>query len=132
PCIVAWVPLNESWGVWNIKTNTFQQQHALAMYHLTRSLDQSRLVVSNDGWEHMKTDLLTIHDYEPREQVLEERYGTTERAVESIKSHSKTAFVGGNRYGGQASLVCEFGGISCKQSDWEGWVYCGAENEEDC
>jgi beta-galactosidase/beta-glucuronidase len=131
PCIVAWVPLNESWGVWDIKENEYQQQHALAMYHLTRSLDKSRLVVSNDGWEHMRTDLLTIHDYEASQEVLEERYRSAENAIESIKAHSKRCFAGGMQYEGQPILVSEFGGISFKKSEWEGWGYSGAENDED-
>jgi beta-galactosidase/beta-glucuronidase len=131
PCIVAWVPLNESWGVWNIKDDEFQQQHALAMYHLTRSLDKTRLVVSNDGWEHVRTDLCTIHDYEPSQQVLEDRYRTAESSVHSIKPHSKPCFVGGMSYEGQPILVSEFGGISFKKSEWDGWGYSGAENDED-
>jgi beta-galactosidase/beta-glucuronidase len=131
PCIVAWVPLNESWGVVNIKNNEFQQQHALAMYHLTKSLDKSRLIVSNDGWEHMRTDLATIHDYEPNQQVLEERYKSAESSIDSIKPHSKPTFVGGLGYEGQPILVSEFGGISFKKSEWEGWGYSGAENDED-
>ncbi len=49
PSLVVWVPLNESWGVSNILVDKRQQQHALAMYHLTKSLDDTRLVVSNDG-----------------------------------------------------------------------------------
>jgi beta-galactosidase/beta-glucuronidase len=131
PCIVAWVPLNESWGVWNIKDNEFQQHHALAMYHLTHSLDRTRLVVSNDGWEHMKTDLCTIHDYEPSQQVLEERYRTAESSVNGLRPHSKLPFVGGTSYEGQPILVSEFGGISFKKSDWEGWGYSGADSDED-
>ncbi|MCS7462825.1 glycoside hydrolase family 2 [Paenibacillus doosanensis] len=131
PCIVAWVPLNESWGVWNIKDNESQQQHALAMYHLTRSLDRTRLVVSNDGWEHMKTDLCTIHDYEPSRQVLEERYSTAESAVNGVRNHSKRTFAGGMAYEGQPILVSEFGGISFKKSEWEGWGYSGANSDED-
>ena len=63
PCVVAWVPMNESWGaqqaaVWP------QQRHLLqAMYHLTKTLDPTRPVISNDGWEHADSDILTIHDY---------------------------------------------------------------------
>ncbi|CAG7614554.1 glycoside hydrolase family 2 protein [Paenibacillus allorhizosphaerae] len=131
PCIVAWVPLNESWGVWDIKENEYQQQHALAMYHLTRSLDKSRLVVSNDGWEHMRTDLLTIHDYEASQEVLEERYRTAESSIHSLKPHTKLSFAAGMQYEGQPILVSEFGGISFKKSEWEGWGYSGAENDED-
>ena len=63
PCIVAWVPMNESWGVPDLATNPAQIDHLLSLYHLTCSLDHSRLVVSNDGWEHARTDLCTIHDY---------------------------------------------------------------------
>ncbi|MDF2959434.1 MAG: glycoside hydrolase family 2 sugar binding protein [Paenibacillus sp.] len=131
PCIVAWVPLNESWGVWNIRTSVLEQQHALTMYHLTKSLDSSRLVVSNDGWEHMKTDLCTIHDYEPSQEVLEERYSTVDRAINSIRNHNRQTFAGGMKYEGQPILVTEFGGIAFKKSDWEGWGYSGADNEED-
>ena len=64
PSIVAWVPINESWGARQILTSAVQQEHVKSLYHLTRSLDQSRLVVDNDGWEHTdETDLFTLHDY---------------------------------------------------------------------
>ncbi|WP_438495854.1 glycoside hydrolase family 2 protein [Paenibacillus sp. IHBB 3054] len=130
PSIVAWVPLNESWGVPNVQIDTRQQQHGLAMYHLTKSLDEMRPVIYNDGWEHMTTDLVTIHDYESRQEVLEERYATAESAVNAMPANRKI-FVGGASYQGQPILVSEFGGIAFKKSDWEGWGYSGAENEED-
>ncbi|MGI8909918.1 MAG: glycoside hydrolase family 2 protein, partial [Rubrobacteraceae bacterium] len=56
PCVVAWVPINESWGVPDLATDPAQREHLLALYHLTRSLDSTRPVVSNDGWEHARTD----------------------------------------------------------------------------
>ncbi len=130
PSIVAWVPLNESWGVPNIQIDKRQQQHALTMYHLTKSLDPMRLVVSNDGWELVATDLFTIHDYEWRREVLEERYSTHEKAV-SVMPASRRLSVGGYQYAGQPILVTEFGGIGYKKSEWEGWGYSGAENDED-
>lgn len=74
PSIVAWVPLNESWGVPNIQRNTQEQHHALAMYHLIKSIDATRLVISNDGWEHMTTDFCTLHDYQWKRDILEDRY----------------------------------------------------------
>ncbi|OME13131.1 glycoside hydrolase family 2 [Paenibacillus odorifer] len=130
PCIVTWVPLNESWGVPNVQIDTRQQQHGLAMYHLTKSLDEMRPVVYNDGWEHMTTDLVTIHDYESHQAVLEERYATAESSVNAMPANRKI-FVGGASYQGQPILVSEFGGIAFKKSEWEGWGYSGAENEED-
>lgn len=130
PCIVAWVPLNESWGVPNVQIDKRQQQHGLAMYHLTKSLDETRPVIYNDGWEHMTTDLVTIHDYESRQEVLENRYATAESAVTAMPAN-RNIFVGGAAYQGQPILVSEFGGIAFKRSEWEGWGYSGAENEED-
>ncbi|MDF2723037.1 MAG: glycoside hydrolase family 2 [Paenibacillus sp.] len=130
PCIVVWVPINESWGVPNILVDKRQQQHTLAMYHMTKSLDETRLVVSNDGWENMSTDLVTIHDYAWRRSDLQERYATLEKTL-GPKPHRREVLVGGTVYEGQPILVTEFGGIAFKKSDWEGWGYSGAENEED-
>lgn len=130
PSIITWVPLNESWGVPNVQIDTRQQQHGLAMYHLTKSLDDMRPVVYNDGWEHMTTDLVTIHDYESRQEVLEARYASVQSAVSAMPAN-RNLFVGGASYQGQPILVSEFGGIAFKKSEWEGWGYSGAENEED-
>ncbi|MHA6484833.1 glycoside hydrolase family 2 protein [Paenibacillus sp. strain BS8-2] len=130
PSIIAWVPLNESWGVPNIQVDKQQQDHAMAMYYLTKSLDPSRLVVSNDGWELVKTDLFNIHDYEWRREVLEERYSTVENAVQAMPANRRLA-VDGYPYAGQPILVTEFGGISYKKSDWDGWGYSGANSDED-
>ncbi|QQZ63901.1 glycoside hydrolase family 2 [Paenibacillus sonchi] len=130
PSLVVWVPLNESWGVPNILIDKRQQRHAMAMYFLTKSLDDSRLVISNDGWEQMTTDLVTIHDYEWRREDLTERYSTLERTLVG-KPHRRELFVGGTAYAGQPVLVTEFGGIAYKKSDWEGWGYSGADNDED-
>ncbi|MDQ0897059.1 glycoside hydrolase family 2 protein [Paenibacillus sp. V4I7] len=130
PSIIAWVPLNESWGVPNIQIDKLQQQHALTMYHLTKSLDPMRPVVSNDGWELVKTDLFTIHDYEWREGVLEERYSSIDKAVHAMPANRRL-FVEGFPYEDQPILVTEFGGIAYKKSEWEGWGYSGADNDED-
>ncbi|WNQ10041.1 glycoside hydrolase family 2 TIM barrel-domain containing protein [Paenibacillus aurantius] len=130
PCIVAWVPLNESWGVNQILVNRKQQQHALTMYHLTKSLDDTRLVISNDGWEHVKSDICTIHDYESRREVLTERYSTAEKAVTG-KPASRWIHVPGFAYGGEPIHISEYGGISFKKSDWEGWGYSAAKDDKD-
>lgn len=51
PSICVWVPLNESWGVPYIARDPQQQAHSMAMYYMLKSLDTTRLVISNDGWE---------------------------------------------------------------------------------
>ncbi len=130
PCIVAWVPMNESWGIPNVQIDRRQQEHGLTLYHLTKSLDDTRPVIYNDGWEMMDTDIAAIHDYEWREDVLAERYSSVEKAVNAMPANRRI-FVGGRTYQGQPILVTEFGGIAYKKSEWEGWGYSGAENDED-
>ncbi|MCR8655729.1 glycoside hydrolase family 2 protein [Paenibacillus endoradicis] len=130
PSLVVWVPLNESWGVPNIKIDALQQQHAMSMYYLTKSLDSTRPVISNDGWEMVETDLYNIHDYEWREEVLRARYATVDSTI-TARPANRDLSVGGHTYRNQPILVTEFGGISYKKSEWEGWGYSGASNDED-
>jgi glycosyl hydrolase family 2 len=119
PCIVAWVPMNESWGVPDLATDTAQVDHLLTLYHLTKSLDRSRLVVSNDGWEHALTDLCTIHDYGSAED-LSSRYATPESSV-SARPAKRPIYAPGHGYRGEPILISEFGGIAF--SGEEGWGY---------
>lgn len=63
PCIITWVPLNESWGVPGIRENRKQQHFSQTMYHYLHALDDTRLVISNDGWEMTETDVCAIHNY---------------------------------------------------------------------
>ncbi len=75
PSIVTWVPINESWGVGDIATQPAERSFATALAELTRAIDPTRPVVSNDGWEHTDSDLLTVHDYAATGAGLTERYG---------------------------------------------------------
>jgi beta-galactosidase/beta-glucuronidase len=120
PCIVAWVPMNESWGVPDLAQDRSQSEHLLALYHLTRSLDPTRLVVSNDGWEHAVTDLCTIHDYRDAE-ALAKSYATPESAV-AAEPAKKPIYVSGYAHRGEPILVTEFGGIAFS-GDEQGWGY---------
>ncbi len=130
PCIVAWTPLNESWGVDFIMNNKAEQAHSAAMYWLTKSLDQTRLVISNDGWEQTQTDLLTIHDYEFRKDVLNERYSTIENILKA-KPAGRKLFANNWEYANQPIIISEMGGISYQKSSWEGWGYSAATSDED-
>lgn len=130
PCIAAWVPINESWGVPNIQIDGKQQQHVLSLYHLIKSLDDTRPVIGNDGWEMLKTDLVGIHDYEWREEILSQRYATADSAIQAMPANRRRLLVGGAAYEGQPILVTEFGGISFRKRA-EGWGYSVASNEQD-
>jgi beta-galactosidase/beta-glucuronidase len=120
PCIVAWVPMNESWGVPDLASNRSQTEHLLALYHLTRSLDQTRPVVSNDGWEHAITDLCNIHDYRDA-QAIAKSYTKPESAV-AAEPANKPIYVPGYSYRGEPILITEFGGIAFS-GDEGGWGY---------
>ncbi|MFY9177630.1 MAG: sugar-binding domain-containing protein [Caldicoprobacterales bacterium] len=130
PCIVAWTPFNESWGVPNILIKKDEQSFNAALVYLTKALDQSRPVISNDGWEHTCTDLLTIHDYCPDKEVLKKRFESLESILDCMPA-GKRMFAQGWKYEGQPILVTEFGGISYKKGDWEGWGYSSADSDED-
>jgi beta-galactosidase/beta-glucuronidase len=120
PCIVAWVPMNESWGVPDLAREPGQTEHLLALYHLTRSFDGTRPVVSNDGWEHALTDLCTIHDYRDAD-TLRESYGTPESAV-NAKPARRPVYVAGYGYRNEPIMITEFGGIAFS-GDEAGWGY---------
>lgn len=130
PCLVVWVPLNESWGVPNIGIDKQQQAHAASLYHLTRALDPTRPVVSNDGWEHAITDLCTIHDYSWQRETLAAHYASAEAAVQ-VTPANRSIFASGYEYEGQPILVTEFGGISFLQDGQKGWGYSGASDQAD-
>ena len=70
PCIVAWVPFNESWGVPNLPQNVAERHYVQALYHLTKTLDPTRPVIGNDGWESVATDIIGIHDYDADPEQL--------------------------------------------------------------
>jgi len=128
PCVVAWVPLNESWGVPTLGTDERQPHHALSLYHLTKSLDSTRLVISNDGWEHTHSDLCTVHDYDNHPDKMIERY----QSIESVFANPSTKFpiyVAGFENKAAPIFISEFGGIAYRQSEWEGWGYSAAQGE---
>jgi hypothetical protein len=130
PCIVAWVPINESWGVPELASDARQTDHLLALYHLVRSLDPSRLVISNDGWEHALTDLLTIHDYEGDGDVLRERYATLDSILQARPAR-RDLYAPGHAYRGEPVLVTEFGGIAYQKDAQQGWGYTAATDDAD-
>lgn len=128
PSIVAWVPLNESWGVPEIRANLRQQQHAIELYDLIRSLDTTRLIVGNDGWEQVKTDICAIHNYNhgsATDPVAQEAFAKSISSVEDLLASmpaKRPIFADGHTYSGQPILLTEFGGISYRVQG-EGWGY---------
>jgi hypothetical protein len=131
PSVIAWVPLNESWGVPHVPHRRDQQALSVALAELTRSLDPGRLVVSNDGWEHTSSDVLTIHDYEPDGAALLDRYRDPPRRGigPSGRRLSLTGGVGPE----VPVLLSEFGGVSFEpgRAAEGSWGYSVARDAED-
>lgn len=137
PSIVAWVPLNESWGIPNVRDNRQQQHHSQAMYHLIHSIDPTRLVISNDGWELTKSDIVAVHNYNhgnKDEELKYERFTedlSTEDTILSSMPARRSVFANGFKHEGEPILLTEFGGIGYKVGEDAGWGYTSVANEDD-
>lgn len=74
PCIVAWVPFNESWGVQGVHHRPEHQETVRRFVAGTRALDPTRPVVDNSGWGHVDTDVVDVHDYDQDPASLRARW----------------------------------------------------------
>jgi len=135
PCIVTWVPINESWGVPNVQSNKQEQAHTLGLYYLIKSLDPTRLVISNDGWEMTKTDIVAIHNYNHGHKDEVAKFGIFKKGLSTLENllESKPAarelFVGGFEYQNEPILLTEYGGIAYKADETAGWGYTSVQTE---
>jgi hypothetical protein len=134
PCIMAWVPFNESWGVPNLPDSAPERNYVRALYYLTKTHDPSRPVVGNDGWENIATDLVTIHDYASNPAVLRERYATPESVddvLQRLQPGGRSLVMDGFTPTHQPVVVSEFGGIAMMENAAAGWGYSRANGAED-
>lgn len=131
PSIVAWVPFNESWGLPGIFTERRQQEFTRGIYSLTKAYDDMRPVITNDGWEHTCSDIITLHDYDGKGANMSKRYENDLRDILSNRvAHGcfKFAFAKGYEYRGQPIIVSEYGGVALEGSD--GWGYNGKARDK--
>jgi beta-galactosidase/beta-glucuronidase len=120
PCIMAWVPFNESWGVPNLPDNAAERHYVRALYHLTKTLDPTRPVVGNDGWESVATDIVGIHDYDDRPERLKERYRAEDhqpRLLRRERPGGRALVIDGHEWRAVHPIVLsEFGGMALQRS----------------
>jgi beta-galactosidase/beta-glucuronidase len=135
PCIVTWVPINESWGVSDIAQRRDQQDIATSLYHLTKAIDPTRPVISNDGWEHTISDIIGIHDYTQHREQLDDRYGSTdaiERTLTAMRPARKRLLLRPEDRRGQPVMITEFGGLSIHPKAGKAWFgYATAESDDE-
>lgn len=136
PCVVVWVPFNESWGVPNLTSIQARRDAVEALYHLTRTLDPTRPVVGNDGWEASATDIIGIHDYDSNPENLRMRYGTpvqTQELMDRRRPGGRILTLDGYPHRGQPIMLTEFGGIVYSgrpaPSDTKLWGYSLASTD---
>jgi hypothetical protein len=136
PAIFAWVPFNETWGLFSGKDKDRKylpetQDWVSSIYRLAKNLDPTRLVEDNSACnlDHVETDINSWHAYLPGyawrehlDQVTRETY-----------PGSSWNFIGGRKQANQPLLNSEFGNVwgydgSTGDCDWS-WDYHIAVNE---
>lgn len=139
PSIIVWVPLNESWGVRKLLIDDQQKSYARAMYYFTKSIDSTRLISTNDGWENLtETDFLSIHDYAPEGAGWAEKYAREN--LEMLYPMRRRLMGMGERIAGiKPVLMTEYGGIAMQtndvkqlhhEEDGESWGYAVDDTPE--
>ena len=134
PCIVAWVPINESWGVPELPEVAAQRHYVQALYHTTQALDPTRPVIGNDGWEHVVGDILSVHDYSFQGETLNERYGdmaATETTIRQVRPGQRQIVLGDYQRQGVPVMITEFGGISYQPDRDAAWFGYGTVADRD-
>ena len=127
PSVVAYVPINESWGIKEVLCDEKQKAFARSLYGLVKSLDPTRPVVTNDGWENLaETDIITVHDYSKYGDEFAIKYGGAE---ESTYPMWKRLMARGETLPDKPMMLTEYGGIAIDTGG--GWGYSGAEKSVD-
>ncbi len=132
PCIMAWVPFNESWGVPNLPDSAPERNYVRALYYLTKTHDPTRPVVGNDGWESVATDIIGIHDYDPNYERMARRYFAHDVVPKLFKRErpaGRALVLEGHSRREHPIVLSEFGGIALS-SEGGAWGYTKAENVE--
>ena len=133
PCIIVWVPFNESWGVPDLPDSPAQRHYVNALYPLTKSLDPSRPVIGNDGWESVATDIIGIHDYDEHAERIGRRYGINDIESQLFKRErpgGRMLLVGEEKTWNHPIVLTEFGGIALG-SQQGAWGYSRTDSSEE-
>jgi hypothetical protein len=130
--IIAWVPINESWGVLQLPTSSLQREYQRSMYRLTKSLTGGAIVVGNDGWEMVESDIVAIHDYDADTAQIAKRYapGNLEHLFREERPGGRALLLDDMTYLGKPIMITEFGGIKLSKQSGS-WGYSEAKTPEE-
>lgn len=121
PSIFAWVNFNETWGLFTGGTYLPEtQEWVRSMYHLTKSLDPSRLVEDQSACnhDHVESDINSWHAY-CRGFVWEDEI---KKYVDGTFPGSTYNYIGGNKQNGAPMINSECGNV---------WGYEGSAGDCD-
>jgi hypothetical protein len=114
PCIIVWVSFQRIVGC--SLPSVGQHRHAVeALYHLTKTIDGTRPVIGNDGWESTATDIIGIHDYDANTEHIKQRYGAEmdpAQLFDRRRPGGRILTLDGYPHRGQPIMLTEFGGIA--------------------
>ena len=134
PCIITWVPINESWGVPNLPENARERHYVQALYHLTKTLDPTRPVIGNDGWESVATDIIGIHDYDDQPERIAKRYHAEEvlpRLFKRERPGGRLLVLESHPHADFPLMLTEFGGIALARGEHRVWGYTMCKTAEE-
>ena len=139
PCIIVWVPFNESWGVPELPSVGQHRDAVQALYHLTKTLDATRPVIGNDGWESTATDIIGIHDYDSNIDNIAQRYGAEmdpAQLFDRRRPGGRVLTLDGYPHRGQPIMLTEFGGIaflpdSERRRNTKAWGYTRTKTQKE-
>jgi beta-galactosidase/beta-glucuronidase len=134
PSVIAWVPINESWGVPNLPDNPRERHYVRALYHLTKTLDPTRPVIGNDGWESVATDIIGIHDYDHQPERIAKRYHADEvlpRLFKRERPGGRLLVLDDQPHTDLPVMLTEFGGIAVASNRPGTWGYTVCRNIQD-
>lgn len=136
PSIFAWVPFNETWGLFTKKGKQRvylpeTQEWVAMIYHLAKQLDPTRLVEDNSPChnDHVITDINSWHRYLPGYAWKEH----LDQVVRDTHPGSTWNYIGGRTQGRQPLFNSECGNVwgykgSTGDCDWS-WDYHIMMNE---
>lgn len=125
PSIMSYVPFNETWGINDLEYIQRKDIQAFVNHvvDITKKYDPTRFVISDDGWEHTNSDILTLHEYMQDAKVFKDNY-SFEQATTCSPIHYRKPYAPGYKYNGQPIVFSEFGGASFeKDAQGDAWGY---------
>ena len=131
PAIVGWCPFNETW---NIKGKTQENDVLLAIYKMTKALDDTRPVIDTSGNCHVMTDIYDVHNYNQDPAVFREKFAPEILAKGEVWDpnviHRNAVHPQAVLWDGKQPLfISEYGGI--RWSELSGWGYGNAPKTEE-